>query len=70
MGEEAAKLYFAAWQKGNETEAITPFQHKLYEKLAVLRPADFRPVVGEMPVPSYYSSGIIFLPETAGLVRK
>jgi TolA-binding protein len=70
MAEEAAKLYFAAWQKGNETEAITPFQHKLYEKLAVLRPADFRPVVGEMPVPSYYSSGLIFLPETAGLVRK
>jgi TolA-binding protein len=68
--EESIKLYIAAWQKGNETEAITPFQHKLHEKLAVLRPSDFRRPVGEMPLPSYYTSNLLFFPETSALVKK
>jgi TolA-binding protein len=70
MAEESIKLYAAAWQKGNETEAITPFQHKLHEKLAVLRPSDFRRPVGEMPVSSYYNSNLLFFPETSALVKK
>ncbi len=69
MADEAAKLYAAAWQKSNESEAITPFQQKLHDKLAVLRPAEFRTVITEMPSPTYYDSEIVLVPETTQVLK-
>jgi hypothetical protein len=69
MAEEATKLYLAAWQKSNESEAITPFQQKLHDKLAVLMPNDFRVVKAELPKPAYYSGDIPILPETKDIAK-
>jgi hypothetical protein len=69
MSEEASKLYAAAWQKSNESEAVTPFQQRLHDKLAVLNPAEFRTVGTEMPSPLYYNSEIVLAPETERVLK-
>lgn len=70
LQEEAANLYVTAWQKANETEAMTPYTKKLYEKLVVLKPAEFKPIVEDMPTPSYFSSEVVVAPETKKLMRE
>lgn len=70
LQEEAGNLYMTAWQKANETEAMTPYTRKLYEKLVVLKPADFKPVVEDLPPPSYFASEVQVMPETKKLMKE
>ena len=70
LQEEAVGLYVKAWDKANETEAITPYTRKLQEKLVSLRPSEFRRVIEDMAQPAYYASDIVLTPETRALVKK
>jgi TolA-binding protein len=67
LQEEAINMYVKAWEKANETEAITPFTAKIHEKLSVLRPGQYSRTIGENPSPSYYASEIVMIPETREL---
>ena len=59
LQEEAVGLYQKAWEKANETEAMTPFTKKILEKMAIFRPGEYHKVVEDMPVAGYYSSDIV-----------
>ena len=69
LQEEAANLYMTAWQKAVESEAITPFTRKLFDKLVVLRPSDFRKSIEEMMSPQYFESSVVLTNETKGIVK-
>jgi TolA-binding protein len=69
LQEEATNLYLTAWQRAQETEAITPFTKKLYDKLIMLRPGEFRVVVEDMPRSGYFSSEVAVTKETQRIVK-
>lgn len=70
LQEEAGNLYLTAWQKAKETEAISPlYTKKIYDKLVVLRPAEFKPAVEDMPAPGYFTSDLAVLEQTKRIVK-
>ena len=62
-------MYQKAWESANETEALTPFTKKLRERLATLRPEEFKNIIEDMPKPSYYTSNIVLTRETTVLLK-
>lgn len=70
LQEEAGNLYLTAWQKAKETEAISPvYTKKIYDKLVILRPAEFKPAVEDMPAPGYFTSDLAVLDQTKRIVK-
>lgn len=65
LQEESLNLYLTAWQRAKETEAITPFTGKIYQKLVELRPAEFKELDGTMPQASYLAMKLRYNDKTS-----
>lgn len=69
LQEEALNLYRTAWQRAQETEAITPFASEIYEKLVVLLPAEYARSEGVLPTSSYYAARMVASKETKNVLK-
>jgi TolA-binding protein len=69
LQEEALNLYLTAWQRAQETEAITPFAAEIYSKLVVLRPAEYVRSEGVLPTSSYYAARLSITKETRNVLK-
>lgn len=67
--EKATALYLTAWQKANDTEAVTHFTAKLRDKLAVLRAGEYPKISSDFPTPSYFNGDIALTNETKALFK-
>lgn len=68
LQEEAAQLYGQALDRASEAEVLSPYTHLLKEKLANLRPNDFRKTIEVMPSPSYIAHELPINQEVKGVV--
>jgi hypothetical protein len=70
LQEQASQLYSQALEKSHEAEVISPYTRMLQDKLAVLRPGEYRKVIEEMPRPSYLSHELPMRKETRAVVQE
>lgn len=69
LQEEALNLYRTAWQRSQETEAITSFASEIYAKLVVLLPAEYVRSEGILPRSSYYAARMVTSKETENVLK-
>jgi len=70
LQEQASQLYVQALEKSHDAEVISPYTRMLQEKLAVLRPGEYRKMVEEMPKPSYLSHELPMTKELREVVQE
>ncbi|MFZ9520657.1 MAG: tetratricopeptide repeat protein [Silvanigrellaceae bacterium] len=70
LQEEAAKLYSQALDKASDAEIISQYTHLLKDKLATIRPDDFRKSIEVMPRPSYFAHELPLNNEVKGVVEE
>jgi hypothetical protein len=70
LQEQASQLYVQALEKSHDAEVISLYTRLLQEKLAVLRPGEYRKLIEEMPKPSYLSHELPMSKETRAVVQE
>ncbi|MEN9826483.1 MAG: hypothetical protein RI953_2228 [Pseudomonadota bacterium] len=70
LQEEAAKLYTQALEKASDAEVVSQYTHMLKDKLASIRPGEFRKSIETMPRPSYFAHELPLNNEVKGVVQE
>ncbi|NBW82576.1 hypothetical protein EBR21_12555 [bacterium] len=70
LQEEAAKFYSQALEKASDAEIVSQYTHLLKEKLATIRPGEFRKTIETMPRPSYFAHELPLNNDLKGVVQE